>query len=83
MEALLGIQSSGMPRGIMRDSKSCLYLQVPLEKGYSQVDWMKLTRQLEVAPPRRDITLAEVRQHKTPDDAWMIFHNRVSFCACL
>jgi len=27
---------------------------------------------------RRDITLEEVRQHRTADDAWMVLHGKVS-----
>lgn len=59
-------------------------LQVPLEKGYSQVDWLKLSRAnpnlngLHGKALRRDITMEEVKRHKTPEDAWMVFKNRVS-----
>ena len=27
---------------------------------------------------RKDITLEEVRQHRTPEDAWMVLHGKVS-----
>lgn len=53
-------------------------VQVPLEKGYSQVDWMRQSRATAAPKPRRDITMAEVKQHKSIDDAWMVFRNRVS-----
>lgn len=52
-------------------------LQVPLEKGYSQMDWLRLTRSKPTPVRRRDITLAEVKQHNKPDDAWMVFQSRV------
>ncbi|KAJ9522826.1 hypothetical protein QJQ45_023609 [Haematococcus lacustris] len=51
--------------------------KVPLEKGYSQVDWMRLAKATPAPILRKDITVAEVRQHKTADDAWMIFRNKV------
>jgi cytochrome-b5 reductase len=57
-------------------------MQVPLEKGYSQVDWMRLSRAVQPPPPRKDITMAEVKQHKTPEDAWMVFRNRVGSKGC-
>lgn len=31
---------------------------------------------------RRDITLEEVQQHKTADDAWMVLHGKVCFSPC-
>lgn len=51
--------------------------QVPLEKGYSQVDWMRVSRATPAPKLRKDITMEEVAQHKTRDDAWMVFRNRV------
>jgi cytochrome b involved in lipid metabolism len=51
--------------------------QVPLEKGYSQVDWLRRSRATRPPPPRRGITMAEVRQHRSPEDAWMVFRGRV------
>jgi len=50
---------------------------VPLEKGYSQVDWMRQSRAAPPPRPRKGITMDEVRQHRSRDDAWMVFRNRV------
>lgn len=54
------------------------YLQAPLEKGYSQVDWLRLSKATPKHPLRKGITLAEVKLHNTKEDAWMVFRNRVS-----
>lgn len=54
-----------------------LCIQVPLEKGYSQVDWIRQTKAAPIPKPRKDIPMQEVRKHKTKDDAWMVFKNRV------
>ncbi|KXZ49260.1 hypothetical protein GPECTOR_22g853 [Gonium pectorale] len=57
--------------------------KVPLEKGYSQVDWLRLSKSgtdlngLDGASLRRDITLDEVKQHRTPEDAWMVLRGKV------
>lgn len=55
--------------------------KVPLEKGFSQVSWLKLTKSgadlTGGQGRRRDITLEEVRQHRTADDAWMVLHGKV------
>jgi cytochrome b involved in lipid metabolism len=57
--------------------------KVPYEKGYSQMDWMRLTASkadlagLGGARPRRDLTLADVAAHSSPDDAWMALRGRV------
>lgn len=53
------------------------HAQVPLEKGYSQVDWLRVSRSAPPPKIRRDITLAEVAQHRSREDAWMVFRNRV------
>ncbi|WIA37962.1 hypothetical protein OEZ86_001339 [Tetradesmus obliquus] len=55
--------------------------KVPLEKGFSQVDWLRVARSgadlTGGQGRRRDITLEEVRQHRTADDAWMVLHGKV------
>mmetsp|Transcript_10308 Transcript_10308/g.22135 ORF Transcript_10308/g.22135 Transcript_10308/m.22135 type:complete len:283 (+) Transcript_10308:260-1108(+) len=59
------------------------FTSVPLEKGYSQMDWLRLTRQhpnlngLNGKPPRKDITMEEVRQHGNLSDAWTVFNGKV------
>ncbi|KAG2500659.1 hypothetical protein HYH03_001425 [Edaphochlamys debaryana] len=57
--------------------------KIPLEKGYTQVDWLKLSKSgtdlngLGGQALRKDISLAEVAQHKTADDAWMVLRGKV------
>ncbi|TVU02026.1 hypothetical protein EJB05_52495 [Eragrostis curvula] len=57
--------------------------KVPFEKGYSQMDWLKLTRThpdlagLKGQSNRRLITLEEVKQHKTGDCIWTVLKGRV------
>ena len=57
--------------------------KVPLEKGYSQMDWMRLTARhrnlngLNGQRPRADITMEEVRRHSTREDAWMVLRGKV------
>jgi len=58
-------------------------IQTKPGKGFSQMDWMRLTKQnanlngLAGGPLREDITMAEVREHRTKDDAWMVFNGLV------
>uniref|UniRef100_A0A0E0HYF5 Cytochrome b5 heme-binding domain-containing protein n=1 Tax=Oryza nivara TaxID=4536 RepID=A0A0E0HYF5_ORYNI len=57
--------------------------KVPFEKGYSQMDWLKLTRThpdlagLKGQLNRRLISLEEVKQHKTGDSIWTVLKGRV------
>lgn len=57
--------------------------KIPLEKGYSQMDWMRLTRThpdlagLNGKPNNRAITMAEVKQHRSKDDAWLVLKGKV------
>jgi cytochrome b involved in lipid metabolism len=58
--------------------------KVPFEKGFSQMDWMRLTKDkskdlngLAGAPLRKHIPLSEVQLHSTADDAWTVIHNKV------
>ena len=49
------------------------------------MDWMRLCKShpdlsgLRGARPRDDITMEEVRQHKTKEDAWMVFNGAVGW----
>ncbi|KAF9602563.1 hypothetical protein IFM89_029862 [Coptis chinensis] len=57
--------------------------KVPFEKGYSQMDWLKLTRThpdlagLKGASTKRLISIDEVKQHKTEDSIWTVLKGRV------
>ncbi|GAB4820304.1 hypothetical protein N2152v2_007350 [Parachlorella kessleri] len=72
-----GAQGS-MPPPEPRRRKKVLY-----EKGYSQVDWVRLTAKnpdlagLNGQPRRRNITMEEVAQHASEADAWTVLRGRV------
>ncbi|EFN52723.1 hypothetical protein CHLNCDRAFT_36685 [Chlorella variabilis] len=57
--------------------------KVPFEKGFSQMDWVRLTQThpdlagLGGQRPRRGITMEEVARHNTRDDAWTVLRGRV------
>ncbi|XP_042383018.1 cytochrome b5 domain-containing protein RLF-like [Zingiber officinale] len=57
--------------------------KVPFEKGYSQMDWLKITRThpdlagLKGRSNCRLITLDEVKQHKTGGSIWTVLKGRV------
>ncbi|KAI9169824.1 hypothetical protein LWI28_018200 [Acer negundo] len=57
--------------------------KIPFEKGYSQVDWLKLTRThpdlagLKGQSNRRLITMSEVKQNQTEGAMWTVFKGRV------
>eukprot|EP00268_Persea_americana_P025158 TRINITY_DN24509_c0_g1_i5.p1 TRINITY_DN24509_c0_g1~~TRINITY_DN24509_c0_g1_i5.p1 ORF type:complete len:225 (-),score=37.87 TRINITY_DN24509_c0_g1_i5:223-897(-) len=57
--------------------------KVPFEKGFSQMDWLKVTRThsdlagLRGWSNRRIISLDEVKQHKTGDSIWTVLNGRI------
>uniref|UniRef100_A0A2P2KT32 Cytochrome b5 reductase 4 n=1 Tax=Rhizophora mucronata TaxID=61149 RepID=A0A2P2KT32_RHIMU len=57
--------------------------KVPFEKGYSQMDWLKLTRThpdlagLKGQSNKRLISLNEVKQHHTEGSTWTVLKGRV------
>ncbi|KAL4186142.1 hypothetical protein AMTRI_Chr09g12760 [Amborella trichopoda] len=57
--------------------------KVPFEKGYSQMDWLRVTRThpdlagLNGRSNRRLITMDEVKQHKTEGSIWTVLKGRV------
>ncbi|KAL6981180.1 cytochrome-b5 reductase, partial [Sarracenia purpurea var. burkii] len=57
--------------------------KVPFEKGYSQMDWLKLTRthpdlaELKGQSNRRLISLNEVKQNQTGGAMWTVLKGRV------
>jgi cytochrome b involved in lipid metabolism len=55
---------------------------MPPGRGFSQMDWLRLTRSGSDlnglgGKHRKDITMEEVKRHKTKDDAWMVFNGSV------
>ncbi len=62
--------------------------KVPFEKGFSQMDWVRLTQThpdlagLGGGPPRRGITLEEVAQHASEDDCWTVLRGKVGAGGC-
>lgn len=71
------LQQSGMPPP--RGRKKV----VPFEKGWSQMDWVRLTQSgadlsgLGGGRPRRGITMEEVVQHNTREDCWTVLRGKV------
>ncbi|KAH9316349.1 hypothetical protein KI387_024976, partial [Taxus chinensis] len=67
--------ASGQPFSI---KKPVPRVKVPFEKGYSQMDWLKLTRTnpdlagLKGQSNRRLISMDEVKQHKSEGDIWTV-----------
>ncbi|XP_072975475.1 cytochrome b5 domain-containing protein RLF isoform X1 [Typha angustifolia] len=63
--------------------KSVVRAKVPFEKGYSQMDWIKLTNtnpdlaELKGRSNRRLISIDEVKQHKTEGSVWTVLKGRV------
>lgn len=75
------LQQSGMPPP--RGRKKV----VPFEKGWSQMDWVRLTQSgadlsgLGGGRPRRGITMEEVAQHNTREDCWTVLRGKVGAAA--
>ncbi|KAL1222267.1 Cytochrome b5 domain-containing protein RLF [Cardamine amara subsp. amara] len=57
--------------------------KVPFEKGYSQMDWLKLTRThpdlagLKGESNKRRISMDEVKKHRLGDSMWTVLKGRV------
>jgi len=57
--------------------------RVPYEKGFSQMDWIRLTQTradlsgLGGKRPRTDITMEEVKAHNKEDDGWTVLRGKV------
>ncbi|XP_008667419.1 cytochrome b5 domain-containing protein RLF isoform X1 [Zea mays] len=75
---------SNVPLQAKRSSKKpAARAKVPFEKGYSQMDWLKLTQThpdlagLKGQSNRRLISLEEVKQHKAGDCIWTVLKGRV------
>ncbi|XP_025793112.1 cytochrome b5 domain-containing protein RLF-like isoform X2 [Panicum hallii] len=77
-------EESNVPsQGESSSKKPVARAKVPFEKGYSQMNWLKLTRThpdlagLKGHSNRRLISLEEVKQHKTGDCIWTVLKGRV------
>ncbi|XP_013612596.1 PREDICTED: cytochrome b5 domain-containing protein RLF [Brassica oleracea var. oleracea] len=68
---------------ILKARKPITRTKVPFEKGYSQMDWLKLTRThpdlagLKGESNRRLISMDEVKKHKSGDSMWTVLKGRV------
>ncbi|XP_027924497.1 cytochrome b5 domain-containing protein RLF [Vigna unguiculata] len=75
--------SSKLPEEKNSAKKPTVRAKVPFEKGYSQMDWLKLTRThpdlagLKGQSNKRLISMDEVRKHKTEGDMWTVLKGRV------
>ncbi|BAU00987.1 Cytochrome b5 domain-containing protein [Vigna angularis] len=75
--------SSKLPEEKNSAKKPVVRAKVPFEKGYSQMDWLKLTRThpdlagLKGQSNKRLISMDEVRKHKTEGDMWTVLKGRV------
>ncbi|XP_039781519.1 uncharacterized protein LOC120648966 [Panicum virgatum] len=82
-EADGSIKSNVPSQGEPSSKKPVARAKVPFEKGYSQMNWLKLTRThrdlagLKGHSNRRLISLEEVKQHKTGDCIWTVLKGRV------
>uniref|UniRef100_A0A5B7BGC7 Cytochrome b5 heme-binding domain-containing protein n=1 Tax=Davidia involucrata TaxID=16924 RepID=A0A5B7BGC7_DAVIN len=63
--------------------KPAPWTKVPFEKGYSQMDWLKLTQThpdlagLKGQSNKRLISLSEVKEHQTEGSMWTVLKGRV------
>ncbi|KAK3243444.1 hypothetical protein CYMTET_23922 [Cymbomonas tetramitiformis] len=79
-QASLAVKPASQQTG-QTDTKE-IFKKTPLAPGYSQMAWMRLTQThpdlagLKGARPGR-LTMAEVKKHKTPEDAWMVLRGKV------
>lgn len=75
--------SSKLPEEKNSTKKPTVRAKVPFEKGYSQMDWLNLTRThpdlagLKGQSNKRLISIDEVRKHKTEGDMWTVLKGRV------
>ncbi|CAL4919578.1 unnamed protein product [Urochloa decumbens] len=78
-----GAESNVPSQGEPSSKKPVARAKIPFEKGYSQMDWLKLTRThpdlagLKGHSNRRLISLEEVKRHKTGDCIWTVLKGRV------
>lgn len=82
------VQETATPKGSafkqpVAIAKPVRRAKVPFEKGYSQMDWLKLTQThpdlagLKGSSNKRLISMDEVKQHKSEGDIWTVLKGRV------
>ncbi|KAL8496051.1 hypothetical protein ACS0TY_019961 [Phlomoides rotata] len=82
-QVVAGSSSNFSPEKKTPVRKSAPRAKVPFEKGYSQMDWLKLTRThhdlagLKGQSNRRVISLSEVKQHQSEGSMWTVLKGRV------
>lgn len=79
----LSKDSAPSSAGTARSGGAVTAKKVQLGAGYSQMDWMRLTKRdpdlagLKGASRKRKISMEEVASHKTEADAWTVFKGKV------
>ncbi|KAG8391221.1 hypothetical protein BUALT_Bualt01G0165200 [Buddleja alternifolia] len=82
-QEVAGSSNKSSPDAKTAVRKSAPRTKVPFEKGYSQMDWLKLTRThpdlagLKGLSNRRLIPLSEVKQHRSEGSMWTVLKGRV------
>ncbi|CAA0808912.1 Cytochrome b5 domain-containing protein RLF [Striga hermonthica] len=82
-QEVAGSSSNASPQTNIPVRKGVQRNKVPFEKGYSQMDWLKLTRThpdlagLKGQSNRRLISLKEVKQHQSEGSMWTVLKGRV------
>ncbi|KAL6569937.1 hypothetical protein OROMI_014451 [Orobanche minor] len=82
-QVVAGSSINASPQANISVRKASQRNKVPFEKGYSQMDWLKLTRThpdlagLKGQSDRRLISMNEVKQHQSEGSMWTVLKGRV------